>query len=968
MIVNVLFELKRRGHHLKIFSRLTDRKSIRMFDALSIPVHHIKELKDSDIKWSDTILSALRAHIYAGDKLFCSKYIFVYNNYIDSHWATPGADFMFTCGNSRHPIHPEDCASMPIGCPKNDHLSPVLPSSANNNFLFIDSGHYPFSHTGKMQVVDMLLNICKKFPDYKLTIKPRFLLNDTNTLHTNHDHIYTLLNERCDGKLPENLKLLDQHLDLQELVDQSCCVIMLCSSAYIDVALRGKNMIIVKGLDNEDKFELRNEIEYKNIYELREKSGCVVNYKDVVKYLPHGLHCSESHLDEVVAHRTDASKRMVDVMEWIINNYIKKGKFPAINNYNFNNYKQDIQIDEKLNWKIIKQKRLKNLGNNLSNLFLQRITADIDFKFFFNAVDNEYMKFPLSMQGINDFTTYLKKVLNKLLIDSWEKLMDDPLNQAELFRAYYEMEMFQTILNTAPSKILCRGPYHYYVGNYLAKIGDRHGMIYHLIQYLKEANSRSFEKYSCEMPIPLKNAYCKLINAYDGKNILDTDLYLLHKKLYEKSNQKLIPFKELNKLNSIMPKIYQELLCNGKYEIAAEGMLIYIQKNCQLTRSYKEIKELKRQIANIKASKTYKIGILFTFLPRKIRKAICCLKEHGWKYTYELVFSKIKNRIKHNSLYAIWNHFKNDILSGFKEYQTNMFQFGENTYLEVGASGTGDVFISGLYYKKYLALNNREENAIYVLPGKSCCKTIELFDVSHTVQVDREAWMSLLHLYRFMGEKCVRIDVLYYHIFTIYTGCLTWLESYKGWNLYSLIHAVHFSQIPITEIQKPIFSKDQTKLERIFDENKLIPGKTVILAPYAKWPPKISMLFWENLTQRLISKGFTVCTNSIGSEEPAIVGSTPIFYPYELSVPFVEKAGYIVGLRSGFLDIIESAKCKKVALYPYDCRQRGIANGTAMGSFSLNAMYKRNDWLEIETLPQDNITLIDTIINYFTAG
>lgn len=47
----------------------------------------------------------------------------------------------------------------------------------------------------------------------------------------------------------------------------------------------------------------------------------------------------------------------------------------------------------------------------------------------------------------------------------------------------------------------------------------------------------------------------------------------------------------------------------------------------------KEIIQLQKEIKNIKNSRSYKIGKILTFIPRKIKGGIKCYREHGLKYT-----------------------------------------------------------------------------------------------------------------------------------------------------------------------------------------------------------------------------------------------------------------------------------------------------------------------------------------------
>lgn len=53
---------------------------------------------------------------------------------------------------------------------------------------------------------------------------------------------------------------------------------------------------------------------------------------------------------------------------------------------------------------------------------------------------------------------------------------------------------------------------------------------------------------------------------------------------------------------------------------------------------FQELQFYKREVEGIKKSATYKIGRFVTFIPRKVRGAIRCYREHGLKYTLHCVF------------------------------------------------------------------------------------------------------------------------------------------------------------------------------------------------------------------------------------------------------------------------------------------------------------------------------------------
>lgn len=979
MIVNVLFELQNRGHQLKIFAHKTDEKSIRMFYGLDSSVQSSNKINTSVIQWADCILSALRANVDLeafGANVFCEKYIFMYNQYIENHWFTPGADFMFSIGTSRHPEHKEDCPQMAIGCTKNDRVSTVERNENVKKILYIDSGHYPFSHKGKIQVADMLIKICQNCPDYELVVKPRFLPTDINMLHTNTDHIYTLIQERSEGVIPENLTLLQEHLDMQDLLDDCSCVVMLCTSAYLDVALRGKNMVIVKGVDNEDKYELRNEIEYKNIYELREKSGCVVDYHEVINYLPFGISCKEEHLKELIAYPTDASARMAEVMEYINENFLSKGMFPAIKEYHYETYQDDMKIDETLSWKVIKQKRIKNIGNNRSN-FLNYVTAKISRESFYYAIDQDYTKYPTTVEGAKNFVHYLENIIKKLWVSHQELMMDDPMNQAELFRALYELRDFQELRSIKEEQILCWEPYHFYLGIILYNEKRYDECIPHFLFYLKEANQRTFEKYVCEQWWGLRDAYSRIAKIYNENNISSEDFAMVIDGLYKKQIHTKLSSAELEKLHRGIPKACEILNEQGEYELAAKCAVRHFEYQKKFNKQKKadaEIKKLRKKIETIYHSKPYRLGKNLLWLPDKLKNGLQCMKDHGIFYTISYTSKRVKNVIiaKKRNLkqklltytpFRILYEFKSNILLGYKNYRKLINQYGEDTYIYMGARSTGDVYISGLYYKEYLKKKKMEKQAIYVLPAENCCKVLTmLFGIERVEKVDlNNVWNRLLKFYQFSKKDSLQLDLLFYR-----NGCTISLEGYKEWNLYSLLYTICFSELDINNIKKPVFCNEKEKILTYFTENGLIPQKTVILLPYARWAAKLPVYFWEQLVIELKKQGYIVCTNSTGSQEPAIKGSVSVFFNYIEAVTFVEQAGYVIGLRSGLLDIIESANCKKIALYPYNCPKRGIANSTALGSFSLNAMFHREDWLELETTPNNLNFIIRNILAYLS--
>ena len=957
-IQNVLIEMVSRGHHIEVFAQNTDRKSIRMFEELHLPIHSVKELSPKIVSRFDIAFCGTDAmDILRFEDIYVFCYNFLFNGSI-----TAGADFMFTLCKKRNASVIEDCATMPIGIPKNDTPKTL---STKKQFLYIDAGHLPFAREGKVQLAKMLLNICNSFPMYKLVIKPRWLLTDTENLtHGNLIHIYNVLVEVTEGNLPDNLIMLQEHLNLQTLIDESETIITTSISCFLDATLRGKGVIVVEGLTNEDQCEMRINKSLKREYQNAAEAHCLVNYKNVVENLPKGKMCSNEYIDQLLPYRTGASGKIVDVIEYIYFNYLKLKKYPKIQNYEYETYKQEMTADKLMNIKELRYKRMKNSVLRASRM-LDYIDAEIDYSSYFELLNETYHSFQDSENGYKMLLDSMVHERRKILIENQDKLMSDPINQAYLLAALYDEEQYENILNMPEDLILCKESYEFYLGRIYSVFGNSYNACEHYCKFLLEANKRTFCKFPQENKWGIKTAYTYLFKIYNGANIAPDIFAKLYVQLYEKHNENLLQFSLMQKVQKYLPVIAEEIK-NSNSEIAFQCLSLYAKNNnlYNITPLRKKVSAVSKESITVKKSALYKIHNIVLWLPRKIRGGILCLKEHGWKYTVHRMIEQFTDWVKYKPFVRPFREFRANILPGYYQYIDLIHEFGEDSYIYLSAGGTGDVYISGLYYDKYIESKGNSKTAVYVLPGESCYQIATLFQIKRLKKIPRINWIDLLKLFRFMGDA-VRLEMLYYHIFVVYTGCLTWIESYKGWNLYNLIHAVHFGNLDINDVQLPLFVNDEEELSLLFEENGLIPGRTVVLAPYAKWPPKIPEYFWLQLVKKLKEKGFLVCTNSAGKEEPAIQGSVAISFPYSIAVPFLEKAGYLVGLRSGFLDIVEQAKCKRVALYPYNCAKRGIANGTAQGSFSLNAMFNSHDWLELETRPDNLDDVIEKIISFY---
>lgn len=971
-IENIVKEMIQRGHEVEVFAIVMGTKEIRMFKRMGLPIKSAKDLTPEITKRFDVAFCGTDSmHILR----YLDIYVFSYN-LISNNWTSEGADFMFTAYKDRVSRYEEDCASMPIGIAKND--TPKTQVELKNQILYIDAGHIPFGEKGKYQVANMLLEICKKFPEYNLVVKPRWLLEDTkNQTHKNGQHLYMILDSITKGNLPDNLILLNQHLDLQELIDASVSVISTSISCYIDVALRGKGVIIVGELDCEDQREMRKNIALKRDYDNAKDAGCYVDYREVIQYLPEGIYCDPKHFEHRLAYTTKVSEKIVDVMEYIYENFLKWNQYPAILKYEYENYKEKIVVDPNLTIQELKYKRQKNGIVGALRIF-DCIDAPIKYTSYFELLENSYRSYELNFEGFKSLKTIMDIEFWRILTENAELLMSDPINQSFLFWAICCLGKIDEIMLIPPNRVLCEGPYHFYMGRIYRKQGLKQNAIEQFIKFLREANERSYIKYSQEYEWGLKDAYNYIFRVYDGNNIDSLDMADLYMDLFRKGNELNVEFGLRKRIHNFLPMIAEEIKAID-FEKAYQCLLLYAKqdKHYNLEPRDKRIKALVNETKNLKKQGTICNSIKNKILKkiRFVQRGFQCIRDHGMKYTYVYTYNRIakKIRIVKGKMYEkllsyspihIMHIFSHRVLEGYRLYSEIIEKYGEDSRLFLSAFGTGDAYLYALLFDGY-AKKYADSIPVFGVWNHSSKKVAELFHIQDIAVFSTEEMKSVLNLFMFVSENLIHLNCMHYHIFYRHTGILSYLEGLHNFNWFSLSKAV--LEVSEKEITRPIFEYDMDFIQKIFEDNQLIPYRTVLLAPYAKTVKGVPMSFWNRLATRLIEQGICVCTNSSGAQEPPVENTRALFIPYEKSVPFLEKAGAVIGLRSGFLDIVSMADCIKISLNIEKNYRRSLICHISE-SFSLSAMYGQKNQYDLMYSNGNEMTLLEDIVQLIVNG
>lgn len=285
------------------------------------------------------------------------------------------------------------------------------------------------------------------------------------------------------------------------------------------------------------------------------------------------------------------------------------------------------------------------------------------------------------------------------------------------------------------------------------------------------------------------------------------------------------------------------------------------------------------------------------------------------------------------------------VYPGYQVYKRLIRRYGEDVkILRTAWHGTGDYYICGMFLREYLRKNNIKNFVFLVSKNTSEEKVTELFSIywGHTVRLSSP--YALTRFSDFMPQfypLCKSFECSEQRSFI---G-----EELKGFNGLSLMdfyiwYGFEFEKIPRAE--EPVFSDATSAIMVCFEENGLSVGKTVLLSPYstcsASFLPPSSM--WEQLAKLLKEKGYTVATNCFGSEEP-VKGTVRLSVDYAHIVPFLNCAGYFIGVRSGLCDIISSSLCQKFIVHISESAY--WPNGRSISFVGLKNMNMCSDTYEI---------------------
>ncbi|NRT73707.1 hypothetical protein [Clostridium beijerinckii] len=344
----------------------------------------------------------------------------------------------------------------------------------------------------------------------------------------------------------------------------------------------------------------------------------------------------------------------------------------------------------------------------------------------------------------------------------------------------------------------------------------------------------------------------------------------------------------------------------------------------------------------------YKENLLVLICSRYYSEMKVQLEEMGYllnKHIFKIL--DMNEDVEYSLEKNIFDKSIESILDGLSIYENIRSKYGEDVFVFLNpVKANGDVYITSMYLRHYVKKNNIKKYILLVI-GRACYNVAKLFGISNIDMINQNEMELLVKLHRFLKNSEAKIKVIQPYI--MYTNILNNMDGYKKLNFNDFFKYSLFKLGDNMEKELPVNLNDEHRIEKILRENSIIKGKSIIISPYANSLPQISWEFWCKLADKLNQYGYRLFTNTSGESEPIIPYTEPIFFEFCDAISIAEYAGIFIGIRSGLCEILSSARCKKIILYP----DKACGFSKVIDVYGIKNMGLSNDVIEIEA--SDNI-------------
>ncbi len=528
-----------KGHEVVVYAPYYS-DNVLMFFSVEIEKHPFSELTKEIMNDFDIIFASTLSVIFLNQKelLTIKKPIFT-QNYLINKQVSWGGDICFVPSCKSVASEYDEYlhySKVGIGEPKYDSKSHAR--AENKRFLFIDSGHYPFSKVGKQELAKTLVSICKEFPDYELWIKPRFLPGDKVITHRNSVHLYDVIRQVSNNNIPTNMIMLEEHRELQELIEESHTVICMYTTAFVGSYVAGKGLVVLENIPTDDVYDVRLK-NFERIRENMEMSGALIDYRSVNDMLPEGVKCSEKYMNFLVDEREESAEKIAEVVEYLYENFYSKERFPEIEGYTYGNYKESMKPVENMTWdKLITIRRVNYILHRMLVLIDFHVKAKLDISLILQKMDN----INLSDSELECISKKVYQYRDECIVANRDIMLQDDIDAGILLNAYYLLKQYSEIKNFPKKDI---GAYHLFRAFVASEIEKDIPVVKsELEKYFEVSAGREFIKEISDMSNNKMKAYQMLISIlveeaqYEEAKVYLQDMEMAYKEMYLVSDYK----------------------------------------------------------------------------------------------------------------------------------------------------------------------------------------------------------------------------------------------------------------------------------------------------------------------------------------------------------------------------------------------------------------------------------------------
>ncbi len=244
------------------------------------------------------------------------------------------------------------------------------------------------------------------------------------------------------------------------------------------------------------------------------------------------------------------------------------------------------------------------------------------------------------------------------------------------------------------------------------------------------------------------------------------------------------------------------------------------------------------------------------------------------------------------------------LLYGKHTLDTLRERYGNRFLVFCPFDALGDVYFCMSYLGEYLHRRNIKEYVVCV-PSKGCAAVARLFGAEHVEVYMQKDLDALIQAAIYTQD----VNCYIAHQDRPYVVNLHKLLKIKKIPLEKIYCCGIFGLPADTKPAQPSVWKTYRNIKEIRE------GKAVILSPYAKSVTALPRQIWEGIISVYTKRGYQIFTNVHGDEKP-LPGSIPLRANLAEMKSVVERAGTFIGIRSGLCDVIRTADCRKIALYP----------------------------------------------------